>query len=461
MNGSRSGRPPIPSPMRRRLLRAMVASGLVGLAERNRALAQVPPGYKALVCLFQQGGNDGENMLIRHDSAGYQKYNAVRPPASSLNIPQGQLVPIQPSNLGMAYGFHPACAPLKPLFDAKQLAVIANVGVLAVPSARAGLENGSTPRPANLFSHPNMELAAQSGDASGFTRTGWGGRAADRLEAMTPQILFPALTSINSLRSYALANTSIPLTVPDNPWFTLGGSNNWEFDVTRDAAMREILALPRENIYDDVAQILAEEGLAASSIVHPILQSTTSAVTPFFASFNTQVGRQLKTIAQLIEARAQTKVPRQLFYAHQWGYDTHGGQLGLHHNLLAELSQALAAFQAAMNAIGMAGSVTTFTFSEFGRTFKPAGNQGTDHGWGNYAMAVGGAVKGGAFYGTVPDPVLDGPNDLGKDGRWIPTTSIETFGATMMRWLGVPEGDLPYVFPNLGAFPVKDLGFMA
>jgi uncharacterized protein (DUF1501 family) len=439
----------------------MIASGLVGYAERNRALAQAAPDYRALVCLFQQGGNDGENMLVRYDNAGYQKYNAVRPPASSLNIPQGQLVPIQPTNLGTPFGFHPACAPLKPLFDQKQLAVVANVGVLAVPSARAGLESGATPRPANLFSHPNMELAAHSADASGFTRTGWGGRAADKLEAMTPQTLFPAMTSINGLRSYALANTSIPLTVPDGTWFSLSGSNDWQFDVTRDAAMREILALPRENVYDDVAQVLAEEGLAASSVVHPILQAQGSAVAPFFAGVNTQVGRQLKTIALLIEARAQTKVRRQLFYAQQWGYDTHGGQLGFHHNLLAELSQALAAFQAAMNAIGMAPSVTTFTFSEFGRTFKPASNAGTDHGWGTYAMAMGGAVKGGMFYGQVPEPALDGPNDLGKEGRWIPTTSIETFGATMMRWLGVTEADMPYVFPNLGAFPVKDLGFLA
>jgi hypothetical protein len=293
-----------------------------------------------------------------------------------------------------------------------------------------------------------MELAVHSADASGFTRTGWGGRAADKLEALTPEVLFPVMTSINSLRSYSLAKTSIPLTVPDNPWFSLAGTNNWELDAARDAAMREILALPRANVYDDVAQILAEEGLAASSVVHPILQAQGSVVAPFFAGIDTQIGRQLKTIALLIEGRAQTKVRRQLFYAHQWGYDTHGGQPVVHNNLLGDLSQALVAFQAAMNAIGTAPSVTTFTFSEFGRTFKPASNAGTDHGWGTYAMALGGAVKGGAFYGKLPETALDGPDDLGKEGRWIPTTSIETFGATLMRWLGVPEGDLPYVFPN-------------
>jgi uncharacterized protein (DUF1501 family) len=284
----------------------MVAGGLVGLVERNRALAQAAPDYRALVCLFQQGGNDGENMLVRYDTTGYRRYATVRPPVSQLNIAQAQLVPIQPSNLGVPYGFHPACAPLKTLFDQRQLAVIANVGALSAPSDRAGLESGATPRPANLFSHPNMALAVQSADASGFTRTGWGGRAADRLEAMTPQVLFPALTSINSLSNYALANTSIPLTVPATPWFSLSGSNDFAYDVARDAAIREILALRRRNVYDDVAQILAEEGLAAASVVQPILQSATSVAKPFFANVDTPLGRQLRTIAQLIEGRAQT-----------------------------------------------------------------------------------------------------------------------------------------------------------
>jgi uncharacterized protein (DUF1501 family) len=451
----------LPSPFRRRLLKAMVASGIVGFAERNRALAQSAPDYRALVCVFLQGGNDGENMLVRYDTSGYKRYAAVRPPASSINLPQAQLVPIQPSNLPVPYGFHPACVPLQQLFDQKRLAVVANVGALAAPSTKAGLEDGNAARPANLFSHPNMELAVQSADASGFTRTGWGGRAADKLEAMSPQVLFPAMTSINRLGNYALAHAAIPLTVPDNPWFSLNGSNDFEYDVARDAAMREILALSRRNVYEDVAQVLAEEGLAAASVVQPILQSTTSAVRPFFASANTSLGRQLLTIAQLVEARQQIGVRRQLFFAQHAGYDTHGGQLYTHHALLAELSQALAAFQGAMDAIGLSGSVTTFTLSEFGRTFKPASNAGTDHGWGTYAMAMGGAVKGGAFYGKLPDTTLDGPDDLGKEGRWIPTTSIETFGATMMRWLGVPEADMPYVFPNLGAFPVKDLGFLA
>lgn len=454
-------RPPLPSPLRRRLLQAMVASGLVAAIERNRALAQAAPDYKALVCIFLQGGNDGENTLVRIDASGYQKYAAARPATSGIQLAQGQLLPIQPANVATPFGFHPACGALKTLFDQKRLAVVANVGMLARPSTRAGLENGSIPRPANLFSHSDQELAVQSGDPSGFTRTGWGGRLADKLEGANPGTLFPPLTSINGLKTFAAGLSSIPLTVPDNPWFTLYASANWDFDLVRDAALREILALPRDNIYDDTAQILAEEGLAASSVVFPVLQNEHSVVAPFFAGLDTTVGRQLKTIAMLIEGRDQTRLRRQVFYVHQWGYDTHGGQPGIHHGLLDDLSRSFAAFNAAMDALGTSSQVTTFTLSEFGRTWKPASNAGTDHGWGSYAFASGGAVKGGLFYGTLPNQALDGPDDLGKDGRWIPTTSIETYAATLIRWLGVAEGDLPYILPNLGAFPVQDLGFLA
>jgi uncharacterized protein (DUF1501 family) len=74
---------------------------------------------------------------------------------------------------------------------------------------------------------------------------------------------------------------------------------------------------------------------------------------------------------------------------------------------------------------------------------------------------AGGAVKGGDFYGTVPSLSLNGPDDLGNAGRWIPTTSLEQYGATLCRWFGIPEADLSYVFPNIGAFGNTNLGFMA
>jgi uncharacterized protein (DUF1501 family) len=452
--------PRLDSPQRRRLLKAMAATGLLAAIERNLALAQSAPDYKALVCIYLQGGNDGENTLIRYDNAGYQNYASIRTPASGINIPQGQLLPIQPASLGTPFGFHPACAPLKTLFDQKTLAVVANMGMLAQPSAKAALETQGAPRPANLFSHAEQQLALQSGDASGFNRIGWGGRIADKLDPFNPGTLFPPLISTNGLTTFASGRASIPLTVPQNPYFTLHSTNQIQYDGLRDAALREILAQDLPNIYDQVAQVLSDEGLKASSVVYPILQNAGSIVPPFFANQNGSVAGQLKTIARLIEGRQQTQLKRQVFYVHQWGYDTHGSQIPLQDALLTDLAPALKSFQDALAALGLANNVTTFTLSDFGRSFKPASASGTDHGWGNYAFVAGGAVKGGDFYGKVPTQALDGPDDLGNSGRWIPTTSLEQYGAPLARWFGIAEGDLPYVFPNIGAFANTDLGFM-
>jgi uncharacterized protein (DUF1501 family) len=454
--------PSLASPQRRRLLRALAASGLLGALERNVALARTAPDYKALVCLFQQGGNDGENTLVPYANRAYANYASIRTPASGLNLAHADLLPIQPARPSMPYGFNPACAPLKRLFERKQLAVVANLGMLVRPSTKAGLETQGAPRPANLFSHSDQQLALQSGDYSGFNRIGWGGRIADKLKTVNAGRIFPSLISANGLSTFASGQTSVPLTVPEYAPLTLldSGTGRQSFDALRDAAMREILVQRTTNVYDAVAKRYSEEGFAAASTVYPILQNPASIVPPFFAHLDSSVARQLKTVAQLVEGREQTQLKRQVFFVNQSGYDTHAAQLPLHHKLLSDLSQALEAFQGAMTALGTVDEVTTFTLSDFGRTLKPASAKGTDHGWGNYAFVIGGAVRGGDFYGTVPMSVLNGPDDLGQDGRWIPTTSLEQYGATLARWLGIAEADLPYVFPNLGAFANTHLAFM-
>ena len=355
------------------------------------------------MCVFQQGGNDGENTLIRHDAAGYQTYAATRTVASGINIAQAQLLPVQPARGGPAYGFHPACAPLQALFNQKKLAVVANVGMLVQPSTKPGLETQGAPRPANLFSHSDQELAMQSAVHTGFERVGWGGRIADRLDAANPGTLFPPMISTNGLRTYVSGRTSVPLTVPSNPWFTLysSGEGQYQYDVLRDAALREMLAHNRGNLYDVVAQLYAEEGMAASSVVFPILQNKNSVVTPFFASLDTEVGRQLQDHRAADRgSRADADAPAGVLRA-PVGL-RHARQPGGHpERPAAGLSpRASKHSRTRWTRWAWRDSVTTFTLSEFGRTFKPASNQGTDHGWGNYAFVVGGAVRGGDFYGT-------------------------------------------------------------
>jgi len=113
-----------------------------------------------------------------------------------------------------------------------------------------------------------------------------------------------------------------------------------------------------------------------------------------------------------------------------------------------------------MDGLGVASQVTTFTMSDFNRTFRVNSNQGTDHAWGSHQFVMGGAVKGGTFYGTFPQLILDGPDDAGGEGQWIPTTSLDQFGGTIAKWFGVPAASMTQVFPNIGAFASADLGFL-
>ncbi len=453
------------SPLRRRFLKAAAASGLLAAVERNVALAQGAPDYKALVCINLFGGNDGENTLIRFDAAGYNHYASVRPTASGINIAQSSLLPIQPISVATPFGFNPACGPLQSLFNQKKLAVVANMGMLAQPSTKAALGTAAAPRPANLFSHSDQSDQSQSGDYVGIVRTGWGGRIADRLDAANPGSVFPPLVSVHGLRTFTAGRSSVPLTVPENAYFKLSSSapdpNQFQYDALRDAAVAEILAQSRSNVYDIAAQIYSEEGLSASSVVVPLLFNSSSVVTPLFAQLGSSIARQLKSVALLIEGREQTRMKRQVFFVEDSAYDTHGGQVPVQGGLLQGLSSGIEAFLDAMSALGLSDKVTVFTLSEFGRAFKPSANGGTDHGWGNYAFVAGGAVKGGDFYGTLPNQAVNGPDDFGNAGRWIPTTSLEQYGATLCRWFGIAEGDLPYVFPNIGAFGNTNMGFMA
>jgi hypothetical protein len=71
---------------------------------------------------------------------------------------------------------------------------------------------------------------------------------------------------------------------------------------------------------------------------------------------------------------------------------------------------------------------------------------------------MGGAVTG-ATYGTYPSQSLGQADDEGNEGRWIPTASVDQYGATIAKWLGLATPNME-VFPNLTNFAVKDWGFM-
>jgi uncharacterized protein (DUF1501 family) len=199
-----------------------------------------------------------------------------------------------------------------------------------------------------------------------------------------------------------------------------------------------------------------------------------SSVNPTLATVfpNTSLGRQLKQIALLIKAStdptAGINMKRQVFFTQIGGFDTHSAEVTGQGNLLTQVSQAISAFYAATVELGVQDKVTTFTMSDFGRTFQPAGSGvatvGTDHAWGNHQLIVGGSVLGHTLYGAYPILRLGGPDDTDGSsprGRWIPTTSVEQYAATLAMWYGLSSADLPAVFPLIGRFPTANLGFLA
>jgi uncharacterized protein (DUF1501 family) len=448
------------APTRRTFIRqaacaALTTSGILNTIFDLRRLsaATIPNGsdYKALVCLFLYGGNDANNVIIPHDADGYASYAAAR---GILAIPQGSLLPLTLQNGdGRDFGFHPSLLELQGLFNQGHLGIVANVGTLVAPITRAQYLSGGAAVPPQLFSHADQSVQWQTSVPDQPPRTGWGGRMADVLRSLNGNSQISLSISIAGTNTFEVGHVVIPYNVSSNGSIGLAGFNGSANANIRLQAFRDLLALPHNNLFeqaysDTVSRSIAENELLTTALAGlPPLQTV-------FPS--TALARQLNMVAQLIAARTNLSMRRQIFFCSVDGYDTHGDQLTGQANLLIELSQALNAFYMATNELGVAQDVTTFTASDFGRTF-PTNGSGSDHGWGSHQFVLGGAVQGGRLYGTFPTLAVNGPDDTGQ-GRWIPTTSVDEFSATLATWFGVSNSDLPAVLPNIGRFAHPNLG---
>jgi uncharacterized protein (DUF1501 family) len=442
--------------------------GLVdALAQQNADSA--PPGdYKALVCIFLNGGNDGNNTVVPNHTAGYAQYNAARG-AQGLAIPQASLLPITPPSIGLNFGLHPNLTELKTLWDQQKLGIVANVGTLTQPLTRAQYQSGA-PRPMQLFSHSDQSNQYRSSVSETSSTTGWGGRIADRTVPLNPGAAIPAITSVAGSSLFTAGNSTTPLVVspsptPLNQVFALNGftAGNQE-DNARRASMTAIRGMDVDRTLIRAASDLTQQAVSVSDQL--------SSDPPLTATFpNTTLGNQLKQIAKLMKFHTQLNMSRQIFYVQSAaGFDTHTGQLARQVTLMTELSQAMKAFYDETVAQGIATQVTTFTLSDFSRTLNPTGTgsgAGSDHAWGNHVFVMGGSVRGGDFYGTpgpngtvFPTLVNGGPDDADTRGRFIPTTSVEMLAATLASWYGVAAADIPLVFPYINRFPTSNLGFM-
>ena len=433
---------------------ASIVSGLskFGLVS---ALAQGTPGYKALVCIFLFGGNDANNMIVPIDTAGYTNYQTIR---ANLALAQGSLLPLQIG--GQAnFGFHPSLPELQGLFNTdKALAILANVGTLVQPTTRQNYQKFQN-LPQNLFSHSDQQNQWQTTQLNGLPNAGWAGKVADKIvPAFNSAALFPPILSVAGNPLFTTGNVTRPFTM--SPGSTPGaqGFDSSAASQARFLATQQLLTFDTGISLVQAASTVTGQSIQEGAVLANALKNIPAIQTVFPA--NNGLASQLKQVAQVVAARSALNINRQIFFCSIGGFDTHSDQLGAQAGLLKSLSQAMSAFYQATVELGVASSVSTFTLSEFSRTFQPGSNAGTDHAWGGHQLAMGGAVLGNSIYGTFPTLALGSPDDTGNNGRWIPSTSVDQYAATLASWFGVSNADLPSIFPNLVNFPTSNLGFL-
>lgn len=430
------------------------AAGMARFGMMN-AYAQQATDYKALVCIFLFGGNDGHNTVVPQVSSEYNAYKSIR---GSLALPgtDAKLLPVAAKN-GTPYALSDGLAAVHPLWAQQKLAVVANVGNLVQPTTRTQFLANAVPLPSNLFSHSDQVLQMQTATPSGSGGTGWAGRVADSVSAMNGAATFPVSISMSGPQLFCAGNAVQSASII--PGFDM---QPYGMDIWPDTAaaarlqgLQEVISMDSGLAVVQAANKVRQDALALSAMLKSA--SSTSPLATVFPG--TQLGDQLKEVAKVIKLRTQTGLKRQVFFCSLGGFDTHGSQSWQHWDLLKQVGAAMSAFYAATQELGVADQVTTFTESEFGRTLQPSG-QGSDHGWGSHYLVLGGAVQGGDLYGQFPVMALGGPNDTGSRGALLPSTSLDQYGATMARWFGLDDTALDLVFPNLKNFSTRNLGFL-
>jgi uncharacterized protein (DUF1501 family) len=420
----------------------------------TEALATGNEDYKALVCVFLSGGNDGNNMIVPYDIDTYAGYSSVR---AALALPRSSLLQVSPpSQGGRSFGLHPALHNLLPLWQQGRMAVQCNIGTLVAPITVTDYKNNRLLRPNSLFSHADQQYQWQTAESIQTSRTGWGGRIADHVASAAGIINVPMVLSLAGTSAFGRGAATSSLSLPASGSFGLSGP----VSVTNSAALKTLLTLDRGNSLTDALSDVTQEATRSSALINPILTTPVSASMAGFNGLTSSIAKQLLAVARLIEARGTLGIKRQIFFVSQGSYDTHSNQLVVQNNLLSDLGSALAAFYGATQALGIADKVTAFTASDFARALRTSSGSGTDHAWGNHQIIIGDSVKGGDFYGKFPTLVLNGPDDVDGSGRWVPTASVDQYAATFASWFGVTASDLPLVLPHLASFQSSNLGFL-
>jgi uncharacterized protein (DUF1501 family) len=430
--------------------------------------------YRALVCVFLQGGNDGHGTVIATDPTSFNAFTQARSGAAGLAYPLSELLPIAPrtSQSGRTFALNPALTGLQNLFNAGRAAVVANTGTLIAPATKTQINSNSVPLPASLFSHFDQTAAWQAIASNGGSseHVGWGGAVADVIESMkvNSNSMFTCISTsgialfLSGESSYQLNVTSagpIPIYGTANPLFGNSAGSS---------ALQSILSADETNLFAKEYEVVVQRSIQAQQTLASAMAAAGVGGVPDPPQYldpvtnklaNNDLAVSLQTVARIISGRTSLGVNRQIFYVQLGSFDTHDGQAVQHARLLSQLGSALEYFDTQMVAMGVGDQVTAFTASDFGRTLT-SNSDGTDHGWGSHHFVVGGSVAGQDMYGTYPVVGANQADDLGA-GRLIPTTSVDQYAGTLAKWFGLSDGQIKTIFPNFANFGTSPyLGFM-
>ena len=462
---------------------------MMGTALAN---TQALTGYKALVCIYLSGGNDGWNLLVPYDNARYNVYATARsgvyatggtnPNPGGLGLAQpasGNAQIITDGNDANAatnqYFIHPSAPELATLFKAGKLAMAVNVGTLVRPITKTDYQTAAN-RPPQLFSHSDQESLWHQANTSTSTAMGWGGQCGDLLQPNNPNQMLSSCISIAGANRFEVGVSTVPYQLSSGGLSGLSGVCNpspcgLSTNSVRDTALNGMLADTYASDFPGEYAKVFKRGRDLYNLLSAGLAATT---VPSFPA-NNPLASQLQMVAKMIKlSKAQNYAQRQIYYVRYGGFDLHAGMMsgnGNHGQLLTAVSQAMNAFYTAMgtgtNGVNAQNEVTVFTASEFGRTLQSNGS-GSDHGWGSVQMVLGGAVNGGKLYSDGGGPIKGFPDQSLNSavsfsrGQLIPGIGVEQYAATLAQWLGVTNTtDLNAIFPNLANFGGHtNLGFV-
>ena len=427
------------------LLNLGVVNSLAGMTQPNISAGG---NYKAMVCILMAGGNDSFNMLVPRNGSHYSEYATSR---SNLALPQGDLLPLNyTDNNGKQFGLHPSMPEVQSLFNNNKLAFISNIGTLVEPTTKSQYLNGSAQVPVGLLSHADQIQQWQTSIPQSRSSKGWGGRMADILHAgntnqnismnisLSGTNIFQVGDQISEYAIRSSAGGSVGINV-------LGGTS--ALDIALKGGTENLLAQQ----YQDIFKSTFTDKINKSQSNHEEFSQAISQAPIMNTTFSeNSLSANMELIAKTIAVRNTLNVNRQTFFINFGGWDHHDGVLDNQMAMLSVVSKALSEFQSAMEELGIADCVTTFTASDFGRTLTSNGN-GSDHAWGGNVMVMGDSVNGGEIFGEYPSLALGGNDDVGGS-ILLPTISTDEYFVELSKWFGVENGDLNYVLPNIGHF---------